>query len=135
MVTQIKDSDDLHELLQGTYFDAVDAGDAGTAASAMHPDVDWTHMQVWEHDGHTSRETDSLDGREELRAFLDARVDEMQVVGIEHKVRDIVYEDGRGGFRAEVVGPEGDTAGFIGWVEMTDDLISRYTVAPESVSE
>ncbi|WP_265112097.1 hypothetical protein [Halosolutus halophilus] len=135
MVTQIEDSDDLRELLQGTYFDGVDAGNADTAVTAMHPDVNWTHTQVWEHDGHTSRETDFLDGREELHAFLDDRIDEMQVVGIEHKVRDAVYEDGRGGFKAEVVGPEGDTAGFIGWVEVTDDLISRYTVAPDSVSE
>ena len=135
MVTQIEDGDDLIELLQGTYFDSVDAGDADTAVEAMHPDVDWTHTQVWEHDGHSSHETDSLDGRDELHAFLDERVDEMQVVGIRHNVRDAAYEDGRGGFSAEVVGPEGDSVPFIGWVEVTDGPISSYTVAPKSVSD
>jgi ketosteroid isomerase-like protein len=129
-------SDELFELLQGTYFDSIDAGDAETAVTAMHEDVEWVHTQVWEHDGHTSQQTDTLDGREEVFEFLDGRIGEMQDEGIEHKVQDSVAADGKGAFRATVVGPDGEEgAPFVGWVELTDGKISKYIVAPERMPE
>lgn len=135
MSSQVTSGDELLELLQGTYFDSIDGGDAETAVTAMHEDVEWVHTQVWEHDGHTGSTTDTHSGRDEVFEFLDGRIGEMQVEGIEHKVRDTVYEDGRGAFRAEVVGPDGSTQPFMGWVELTDGKISTYIVGPERMPE
>lgn len=123
-------SDELFELLQSTYFDSIDTGDAETAVTAMHEDVEWVHTQVWEHDGHTSDQTDVFNGRQAVFEFLDDRIGEMQGVGIEHKVQDTVAADGKGSFRARVVGPDGGEAAFLGWVELTDGKISKYMVAP-----
>jgi hypothetical protein len=135
MPSQVTDSDDLLELLQGTYFDSIDGGDAETAVTAMHEGVEWIHTQVWEHDGHTGSTTDTHDGRDEVFEFLDGRIGEMQTEGIEHKVRHAVYDDGQGAFRAEVVGPDGSTQPFMGWVELTDGKISTYIVGPERMPE
>ena len=135
MSAQITSSDELYDLLQGTYFDSIDAGDAETAVTAMHEDVEWVHTQVWEHDGHTGTSSETFDGRDEVFEFLDGRIGEMQTEGIEHTVRDTVYDDGKGAFRAEVVGPEGDTQPFMGWVELTDGTVSTYIVGPERMPE
>ncbi|MFP9191420.1 nuclear transport factor 2 family protein [Natrialbaceae archaeon A-CW1-1] len=125
----------LYELLQQIYFDSIDGGDADAAVESLAPDVEWTHTQVWEHDGHKNHHTDTLEGREAVRDFLAGRIDEMQVEGIEHKVRDVVANENEGAFRAEVVGPDGETLGFLGWVELADGVIETYTVAPERMSE
>ncbi|WP_255197552.1 nuclear transport factor 2 family protein [Halorarius litoreus] len=135
MPSQVTSSDDLLELLQGTYFDSIDGADAETAVTVMHDDVEWVHTQVWEHDGHTGSTTDTHSGRDEVFEFLDDRIGEMQTEGIEHKVRDAVYADGKGAFRAEVVGPDGSTQPFMGWVELTDGKISTYIVGPERMPE
>lgn len=135
MPSQISTGEELHELLQGTYFDSIDAGDAQTAASAVHENVEWVHTQVWEHDGHTGQETDTYHGREAVFEFLDGRIDEMQIEGIEHTVRDAIVDGGTGAFRAAVVGPDGDTQPFMGWVELAGGTISTYIVAPERLPE
>ena len=126
---------DLNNLLQETYFDNVDAGNADAAVEALHEDVHWVHTQVWEHDGHARHHVDTLDGREAVREFLAGRIDEMQAEGIEHKVCKTVHEGDCGAFRAEVVGPEGDVRPFLGWVELMDGTVSEYIVAPERVPE
>ncbi len=75
--------------------------------------------------------TDTLHGRATVREFLAARMSEMQVEGIEHKVRQVICDGQTGAFRAEVVGPTGATVPFLGWVELTDGKISTYIVSPE----
>jgi len=125
----------LYHLLQETYFDSIDAGDADTAVTAMHFDVEWVHTQVWEHDGHISREKDTLDGREAVQTFLADRIGEMQEEGIEHKVRAAMGHGDLGSFRAEVVGSDGETEPFMGLVELTDGKISKYVVGPEDLPE
>ncbi|WP_254810994.1 nuclear transport factor 2 family protein [Natronosalvus amylolyticus] len=125
----------LYELLQTTYFDSIDGGDAETAVEAMHDDVEWTHTQVWEHDGHTSQATDTLEGKAAVHDFLAGRIDEMQAEGIEHKIRDVVASGDKGAFRAAVVGPNGNALPFLGWVELEDDVIRTYTVTPERMPE
>lgn len=131
MTSSITSGADLLELVQETYFDSIDAGDAETAVTALHDDVEWVHRQVWEHDGHHRDAVDRLTGRDAVYEFLDSRLGEMQAVGIEHRIRDAIYEDGRGAFSAAVVGPEGNEQPFLGWVELTDGLLSTYRVTPE----
>jgi len=125
---------DLKELLQSTYFNNVDTARAREAIAAFTPDVRWQHTQVWAHDGHDSRYTDRIEGREALFHFMDERVKEMQVVQIRHQVDEAIVSGNRGAFRAQVIGPEGDSIGFIGWVELCDGLIDHYIVMPESYS-
>lgn len=131
MPSAIQSGDDLHRLLQNTYFDSIDGGDAETAVTALHEDVEWVHRQVWEHDGHTSEELDVYHGREAVFEFLDPRIGEMQQEGIEHQVSEAICEGDRGAFRAAVVGPDGTEQPFLGWVELEDGLISHYRVTPE----
>lgn len=123
--------DELYRLLQSVYFDAIDRGDANAAVEVFHEEVEWVHTQVWVHDGHDRSRTDTLRGREAVRQFLAARIGEMQVEGIEHKLRQVICDGGAGAFRAEVVGPTGAAAPFLGWVELTDGQISTYIVSPE----
>ncbi len=127
----MNDNELLHHL-QSVYFDNVDTARPGDAVKAFTPDVIWQHTQVWAHDGHDSRHTDRLDGQDALYAFMSDRVGEMQVIKIKHVVDEAIVSGDRGAFRARVVGPEGNSLGFVGWVELRDGLIQRYIVMPEN---
>ena len=131
MRSQSTSKEELFDLLQHTYFDGVDTANADQAAEAMHEEVEWIHTQVWEHDGHDSSTTDTLNGREAVREFLANRIGEMQVEGIEHKVDTVVTDGDSGAFRANVVGADGSKVPFFGWVEIRDGKISSYRVFPE----
>jgi ketosteroid isomerase-like protein len=130
MTSEDSARDELYRLLQSIYFDAIDRADAATAVDAFDEDVEWVHTQVWEHDGHDRSKTDTLRGRESVREFLAARISEMQVEGIQHRVREVISDGRIGAFRAEVVGPAGRSMPFLGWVEITDGKISSYIVTP-----
>ncbi len=121
----------LHALLQHTYFDSIDQGDADRAVQAFTDDVAWSHYQVWEHHGHMRNRADAFKGRGEVQDFLAARIAEMQIEGFRHRVTRIIVQGKEGAFRAEVVGVTGTSKRFFGWVEITDGRISRYIVGPE----
>ena len=118
------------ELLQTTYYDSIDCGDMEKAASAMHPDVEWSHQQVWEHH-QFQREGSAVThhGRAAVEELLSARVGELKEAKIEHKIREMVFEDGKGAFLAAVEG-DGPDKPFMVWFEIKDDLISRYLLRP-----
>jgi len=121
----------LQVLLQHTYFDSIDRGDADRAVQAFTDDVEWSHYQVWEHDGHLRNHADAFKGRREVRDFLARRIADMQVEGIRHRVTRLIIQDNEGAFRAEVVGVTGTSMRFFGWGELTSGRISRYIVGPE----
>ena len=121
----------LHALLQHTYFDNIDQGDADSAVQAFTDDVAWSHYQVWEHHGHIRNHADAFKGSKEVRDFLAARIADMQVEGIRHQVSRVIVQGNEGAFRAEVVGVTGKNMQFFGWVELTDGKISKYIVGPE----
>lgn len=127
-------SQELHTLLQNTYFDNIDSAKPELAIAAFTADVSWQHTQVWAHDGHNSRHTDCLNGRPALLNFLSARVPQMQVIEIKHQVDEVVVTNNRGAFRARVVGPSGRSVGFLGWVELNGEQLQRYIVVPENFS-
>jgi hypothetical protein len=112
------------------YFDNIDNANADGAVQALHDNVEWVHTQVWEHDGHDRSTVDAIHGRESVHEFLAGRIGEMQVEGIKHNVRKVIVDGDSGAFRAEVIGPEGDSSPFFGWVDIADGLISTYIVAP-----
>lgn len=123
---------ELHSLLQHTYFDNIDTAQAEQAVTAFTTDVQWQHTQVWAHDGHSSRHTDRLDSREALLDFLNARVPQMQVIQIKHRVDEVIVSGDHGAFRARVEGPDGRSVRFLGWVELRGDRLKAYTVVPEA---
>ena len=118
-------------MLQLTYFNGIDNANPDLAVEALHENIKWVHTQVWEHDGHDSSIIDTLDGREAVREFLTQRIQQMQVVGIKHKVGPVITDGVHGAFRAEVVGPTGKKVPFFGWVELANGKISSYMVMPE----
>lgn len=126
-------AEDLYELQQEKYYDAIDRGDADAAVEALHEDVVWKHTQVWQHDGHTSDETDVLHGREAVREFLAERIPDMQGVDINHEVLKTVSDGESGAFYGQVVGPEGTTRGTIAWFEFEDGKIKKYINTPEEM--
>ncbi len=131
-MTSAHDSSELlYHLLQHTYFDGIDNADADRAVEVFNDDALWIHTQVWEHDGHDRRHTDTLNGRDNIREFLARRIGEMQIEGIVHKVNKVLCDGQSGAFRAEVTGPTGDALPFFGWVELTDRKISTYIIHPE----
>ena len=121
----------VHTLLQHTYFDNIDQGDADGAVQAFTDDVAWSHYQVWEHHGHMRNHADVFTGRKQVRDFLAARIADMQVEGIRHRVSHVIVQGNEGAFRAEVVGVAGKTMRFFGWLELTGGRISKYIVGPE----
>jgi ketosteroid isomerase-like protein len=121
----------LHSLLQNTYFDNIDQGDADGAVQAFTDDIAWSHYQVWEHHGHVRNRADIFRGRNEVHAFLATRINDMQEEGIRHQVNQVIVEGNEGAFRAQVVGVTGKSIRFFGWVELTRGKISRYMVSPE----
>jgi len=119
------------ELLQTRYYDGIDRGDMTLAVSALHPDVEWSHAQVWAHHEFERAEASAYHGRDEIEAFLLARRRQLADSGITHAVVDLVLEGDRGAFRGEVTGPDRTTKlPFLVWVEFTDGLISRYDLRP-----
>ena len=135
MPSEYVTSDDLYELQQETYYDSIDAGDADTAVTALHEDIEWTHTQVWEHDGHSSQKTDVLHGREAVREFLAERIPEAQDEGIEHKVLKCISNGQQGAFYGEVVGSDGRTLGTIAWLEFEDGKVKKYVNTPARMPE
>jgi ketosteroid isomerase-like protein len=118
------------ELLQATYYDSIDRGDMATAAAAMHEDVLWTHVQVWEHHGYRRESGASeLRGRAAVEAFLAERRQKLAEAGIRHKLRDLVLEGDKGAFIGAVEGPGPDKL-FLVWFEIKDDRIWRYHLRP-----
>ena len=131
MAEQAMSRDHVLYLLQDVYFDNIDSGDADLAVEAMHEDVEWIHTQVWEHDGHSSDDLDTLKSRDALREFLAKRIPEMQVERIEHKVDKVVTDGECGAFRARVVCLDGGAKHFFGWIELKDGKVSSYRVMPQ----
>ena len=121
----------LLKLLQETYFNNIDSGQPEAAVKAFADDAVWQHTQVWAHDGHDSRTTDRLAGREKLLQFLQDRVPQMQTISITHTVDEVIIKDRRGAFRARVSGPDGGSKGFLGWVETDGEKLTSYIVVPE----
>ena len=130
MTYQTVTNEKLFELLQNKYFDGIDRADASAAVEAFHEDINWAHTQVWVHDGHDQSAVDVLHGREQVRKFLADRIGQMQAVGIKHKVHQVVTDGKSGAFRAEVVGPSGESKPFFGWVEISDGKIINYSIGP-----
>ncbi|GKY89588.1 nuclear transport factor 2 family protein [Sinisalibacter aestuarii] len=117
-------------LIQATYYDGIDAGDMARATSALHPDVDWSHAQVWAHHGFERGEASGCRGRQAVYDLLSARVAELAQARITHRIEDMVFEDGRGAFLGYVEGPGGMRKPFMVWFELSDGLVSRYTLRP-----
>ena len=118
------------ELFQTVYYDSVDRGDMAAAASAYTEDVEWSHAQVWaHHDYQRDSQPAALRGRAAVEAFLSERRDKLAQARIRHKVRDMVFENGRGAFLGAVEG-EGRELPFMVWFELRDGLVSRYLLRP-----
>ena len=116
-------------LFQNVYYANVDRGDMAAATEAFHPDVDWSHAQVWAHHEFARGNAHSLRGRQAVHEFLAARVPQLREARITHHVREMVMVGDRGAFLGAVEGP-GATKEFMVWFELRDGLVSRYTLRP-----
>lgn len=118
------------ELLQATYYDSIDRGDMAAAAAAMHEEVLWTHVQVWEHHGYLRAKGPSeLRGRKAVEDFLMERRERIAEASIRHKVRELVLDGDQGALLGAVEGP-GPERSFMVWFEIRDDRIWRYHLRP-----
>jgi hypothetical protein len=117
-------------LLQGTYYDGVDAGDMTRAVSALHEDIEWSHAQVWAHHDFVAGKPTHMRGRAAIQEFLEARRTQLAAAGIRHRVVDLVIDQGRGAYLGEVLGPDGTRKPFMVWFELRDSLIGRYYLRP-----
>ncbi|GGC40451.1 hypothetical protein GCM10011371_29790 [Novosphingobium marinum] len=118
-----------HHLFQDIYYGHVDKGDMDTAVTAFHPDVDWSHAQVWAHHEFARGEPSHLHGRDAVHALLSARIPQLKDAGITHHVREMVMEGNKGAFIGAVEGPGPDRS-FMVWFEIADDLVKRYALRP-----
>jgi len=121
--------DSAHDIFQNVYYGNIDRGDMDAAVSRLHPDIAWSHAQVWAHHGFAQGHAERLQGREAVRAFLRARVDQLREAQITHHVRHMMMDGSSGAFLGAVEGP-GPEKPFMVWFEMKDGLISRYDLRP-----
>lgn len=121
-----------HELFERMYYGGIDRGDMAGAASALHPEVEWSHQQVWAHHEFARGAPQELHGREAVRAYLGARVPQLREARIRHHVREMVFdpERDRGAFLGAVDGPDGRSLAFLVWFELRDDLVKKYVLRP-----
>lgn len=123
-------TDLARHLLQATYYDSIDRGDMTSAVLALHPDIDWSHVQVWEHHDYRRRaEPTRLKGRQAVLDLLAERVARLAEAGIRHRIRHLVCDGQQGAFLAAVEGP-GREIPFFGWFELRDGLVGRYVLRP-----
>lgn len=130
--------EELHELLQEQYFNALDRGDVETALATMDDDVEWIHTD-WE--GGPSGQTGSLvvQGKESLRGFLEQTTAAMErgELGawskVEHEVLEVIVDGNRAAFRAEMTGPF--KFPFLGWVELKNGKLGKYAVTVERIPD
>ena len=117
------------KLLQEIYYDAIDAGDMSTACTALHPDVDWSHSQVWPHGkAERSGARTVLHGRAAVEAFLTGRKQLLSEPRVHHKLGDFVMEGAAGAARSYVEDGSGVILPFTLWFEIRGALIYRYAV-------
>jgi ketosteroid isomerase-like protein len=116
-------------LFQNVYYANVDRGDMTAATAAFHPDVDWSHAQVWAHHDFARGHAQQLHGRDAVREFLAARVEQLREAKITHHVRDMIVDGDKGAFIGAVEGP-GAVKQFMVWFELRDGLVARYVLRP-----
>jgi ketosteroid isomerase-like protein len=119
-----------YALLQLTYYDSIDRGDMASAVAALHEDIEWSHVQVWEHHDYRRRDQPTrLNGRQEVETFLSERIGKLREAGIRHRIRHLVCEGSKGAFLAAVEGPGGEVPFFV-WFELRDGKVARYLLRP-----
>jgi hypothetical protein len=118
------------ELFETVYYGNIDRCDMAQAVTALHPDVEWSHQQVWAHHGFARGTPETRRGRSAVEEFLSARVAQLREAHIRHHVRDMVFEGDRGAFLGAVDGPDGRSLWFMVWFELRDELVSRYVLRP-----
>lgn len=116
-------------LFQNVYYANVDRGDMTAATEAFHPEVDWSHAQVWAHHEFARGNAHRLHGRDTVRGFLAARVQQLREAQITHHVSDLIIEGDKGAFIGTVIGPDAQKS-FMVWFELRDGLIGRYVLRP-----
>lgn len=118
-----------HHLFQNVYYGNIDRGDMDGAATALHPNIVWSHAQVWAHHEFARGEAKTLHGRDAVHAYLAARVPQLREAQITHHVREMVMEGDTGAFIGAVEGP-GPEKQFMVWFKLKDGLIGTYTLRP-----
>ena len=118
-----------YHLFRNVYYAGIDRGDMRAATAALHPDVDWSHAQVWAHHEFARGHAQQLRGREVVHDFLQARVVQLREACITHHVRELIIDGHRGAFLGAVEGP-GAEKQFMVWFELRDDMIGRYLLRP-----
>ena len=112
------------------YFDAIDDGRVEDAIERLHPEVTWSHMQVWQADPDQPTHRRTHQGREAVASVLRAYQQSSEADrNVSHEVREILVDGDRCAFLGAVVGPE-RTFPMFGWVTFDDELIRRYVAGP-----
>jgi hypothetical protein len=122
------------QIFQGNYYDAIDDGDAVTAAATMSPTVDWSHIAAWQSDdlGFSLTALDQFNSCEEVRKFLDVAAPNVVKNKLRHTVTDLVVDGDKGSFLCEVTSAKKpDIARFMVWFELDSaGLVHRYVMRP-----
>jgi hypothetical protein len=116
-------------LFQNTYYDAIDSSDMAAAVTALHEDVEFNHVQVWQRTDLELGAT-AIHGRAAVHDFLEGAKAKLSEAKIRHRIQELVLDGDHGAFTAAVEGEDGEAAPFLVWFELRDGLIGRYVVRP-----
>ncbi len=121
-----------YELFEHLYYGHIDRCEMARAAEALHPEIEWSHQQVWAHHEFQRGAPQELHGSDAVREYLAARVPQLREARIRHHVRDMVFDAqrDRGAFLGAVDGPDGRSLPFMVWFELRDDRVKKYVLRP-----
>ena len=122
---------DYFKLLQYSWFNSIDEGDLVSASEVLHEHAEIKHYRVWTGDHNQAEPFELISGKSNILLWLRQQEPRLIAAGRRHLVKTILVGNHEFAFRAETLAEQQQSACFIGWIKLRDQLIYRYTVVPD----
>ena len=124
-------AEEYFRLLQHSWFDSIDGGDLVSASEVLHEHAEIKHYRVWTGDQNQAEPFELISGKSNILLWLQQQRTRLIASGRKHLVKTVLVGNHEFSFRAETIAGQQQSACFIGWIKLRDQLIYRYTVVPD----
>ena len=97
----------------------------------LHEHAQIKHYRVWTGDQNQAKSFEFISGKSDILLWLQQQRPRLIASGRRHLVTTILVGKHEFSFRAETVAEQQQSAYFIGWIKLQEQLIYRYTVVPD----
>ena len=124
-------ADEYFRLLQFSWFNSIDEGNFQRTSEVLHEHAEIKHYRVWTGDQNQAEPFELISGKSNILLWLQQQKPRLIASGRRHLVKTVLVGNHEFSFRAETVAGQQQSACFMGWIKLRDQLIYRYTVVPE----